>query len=412
MRIGIFTDTYPPFINGVSTSIVMLKNALEKKGHQVYVVTVNNEKLKYKYEDDNKVIRIPGVPTGIYDYRLTGAYPLRAVDKIRKWDLDVIHSQTEFGIGTFARIIAKQFNIPLVHTYHTMYEDYTHYINKGFFDGASKKLVEYLTLFYCDKTISELIVPTPKAHDLFKNKYKVKRDVHIIPTGIEVERFYREKYRNNDILPYKKEFGIYKNDFIILFVGRIAAEKNIIFLLDAHKEIKKTIPNAKLMIIGSGPDLTKYQKYVLKNKLDDNVIFTGKVPWEKVPYYYQLADIFATASTTETQGLTVLEAMAASVCPVCINDESFTDVIDDKVNGCIFKNKKQYKDIIVNLYNHPEILKEYNKQARVTADRHSSRYFAESVLKVYERAKAKNPKDKYPLIGKIKSIFKRGFNHE
>ena len=119
MRIGLFTDTYPPYINGVSTSIAMLQNALEKQGHEVFIVTVNAEKMKY--ENEEKVIRIPGIPIGIYDYRLTGIYPLRAIEKIRKWNLDVIHSHTEFGVGTFARLIAKQLNIPLVHTCHTMY---------------------------------------------------------------------------------------------------------------------------------------------------------------------------------------------------------------------------------------------------------------------------------------------------
>ena len=192
MRIGIFTDTYPPYINGVSTSVSMLENALRKKGHQVYIVTVNTENMRYKYENDEHIIRIPGVPIGIYDYRLTGVYPLKAINKIKKWNLDVIHSHTEFGVGTFARIIAKQYNIPLVHTYHTMYEDYVHYITKGYFNNTSKKIVEYLTNFYCNQTATELIVPTKKTYDLFKEKYKYTRNVHIIPTGIEVEKFYKE----------------------------------------------------------------------------------------------------------------------------------------------------------------------------------------------------------------------------
>lgn len=204
MRIGIFTDTYPPYINGVSTSILMLQHALEKQGHQVFIVTVNTEKMSYKYEDDNKIIRIPGIPTGIYDYRLTGIYPLRIIKKIKKWNLDVIHSHTEFGVGTFARIIAKQFGIPLVHTYHTMYEDYVHYITKGYFDEASKKIVEYLTKFYCDKTTTELIVPTKKTYDLFKQKYKFDRNVHIVPTGIEIERFYKENNNKKEIRKIKK----------------------------------------------------------------------------------------------------------------------------------------------------------------------------------------------------------------
>ena len=172
MRIGIFTDTYPPYINGVSTSIQMLEKALKRKGHQVYIVTVNTKNMKYEYEKNGKVIRIPGIPTGIYDYRLTSIYPVRLINKIKKWNLDVIHSHTEFGVGTFARIISKQFDIPLVHTYHTMYEDYVHYITHGHFDRGSKKIVEYITKFYCDKTASELIVPSKKTYDLFKEKYK------------------------------------------------------------------------------------------------------------------------------------------------------------------------------------------------------------------------------------------------
>jgi len=165
MRIGLFTDTYAPMINGVSTSVEMLKGALEKKGNTVYVITVSPDNMKYNIDEENNIIRIPGIPTGIYDYRLTGIYPVKAVNTIKKLDLDIIHSHTEFGIGTFARLMAFQLNIPLVHTYHTMYEDYTHYITKGYFDKSSKKIVEYLTLFYCDRTASELIVPTKKTYD-------------------------------------------------------------------------------------------------------------------------------------------------------------------------------------------------------------------------------------------------------
>ncbi len=170
MRVGIFTDTYPPFINGVSTSISMLEAGLRALGHEVYIVTVNPDNMSYKYEDDDRIVRIPGIPIGIYDYRLTGIYPIKTINKIKSWKLDVIHSHTEFGIGTFARIVAKQFDIPLVHTYHTMYEDYVHYITHGYFDKSSKKIVEYLTKFYCDKTARELIVPSKKTYNLFKEK--------------------------------------------------------------------------------------------------------------------------------------------------------------------------------------------------------------------------------------------------
>ncbi|MBQ9011310.1 MAG: glycosyltransferase, partial [Bacilli bacterium] len=140
MRIGIFTETYTPYISGLVTSVVMLKKSLEKMGHNVYVVTANLESYHYEYDEDEKVLKIPGIPTGIYDSRLTAIYPMKAINKIKSWDLDVIHSQTEFAIGTFARILGKQFNIPVVHTYHTMYEDYVHYITRGHFNKSSKKL--------------------------------------------------------------------------------------------------------------------------------------------------------------------------------------------------------------------------------------------------------------------------------
>ena len=406
MRIGIFTDTYPPFINGVSTSIVMLKKALEKQRHTVYIVTVNNENMKYKYEEDEKVIRIPGIPVGIYDYRLTGIYPVKIVNKIRKWHLDVIHSQTEFGVGTFARIIAKQFHIPLVHTYHTMYEDYVHYITKGYFVGTSKKIVEYLTLFYCDKTISELIVPTEKTKELFKEKYKVNRNVYVIPTGIEIEKFYLENNKNLNILEKRNSLGIAKDDFVILFVGRIGTEKNIDLLLNGMDKLIKLSKKIKLLIIGDGPDMGYYKEYVYKRKLGKNVIFTGKVPWDSISEYYLIADIFATASVTETQGLTVIEAMAAGLPVVCINDESFTGTIMNNVDGIIFNNLEEYIEAITKLYQDRELLKNLGKKARIDAEKYSSEKFATSVLEVYRTAIKKNRKIVIPLVDTIKEVFK------
>ena len=411
MRIGLFTDTYPPYINGVSTSIAMLKTALEKQGHEVFVVTVNSD--KFKYENDEKIIRIPGVPIGIYDYRLTGIYPLRAIEKIRKWKLDIIHSHTEFGVGTFARLIAKQFNIPLVHTYHTMYEDYVHYITKGYFDHSSKKIVEYLTKFYCDKTATELIVPTKKTYDLFKQKYRVDRNVHIVPTGIEVERFYKEQFSTKEINELRNSLGIKKDDFVILFVGRLGEEKNVDFLIEAQAGLVKTSPNCKLLIVGDGPDRERFEGLAKKLRLKDSVIFTGKVPWEEVPKYYMLASLFATASKTETQGLTVIEAMAASVPVLAINDDAFRTVVVDDLNGFLFTNKRQYKKHVRNLINDKSLLKTMSKQARLTADKHSSKYFAEQVLDVYKTAlgdRYKTPKQKEEkLSGKIKSKMKKVF---
>lgn len=386
MRIGIFTETYTPYISGLVTSEVMLKEALEKMGHEVYVVTANLENFKYRYREDEHVLEIPGIPTGIYDARLTSIYPLRAVNKIKSWNLDVIHSQTEFAIGTFARLLSRQLNIPLVHTYHTMYEDYVHYITKGHFNKSSKKIVEHLTLFYCDKTVNQLIVPTKKTYDLFKEKYKVDRNIYIIPTGIEIERFYKKSIDDKKLDSLRKKYKINKNDFIGIFIGRLAKEKNVVFLLKMVKGLKEKLPNFKLLIVGDGPDFDEYKELIKKYGIEDNVIMTGKVAWEKVPYYYHLSDIFLTASHTETQGLTVIEAMASGSVPICIKDESFENTVDNNINGKIFNDIKECEEIILELYNDKEQLKRLSAKAIKDSDKFSSTTFAKKVLEVYEKA--------------------------
>ncbi len=406
MRIGLFTDTYPPYINGVSTSVFMLKKALEKKGHQVYVVTVNDNSLKYQFEENKKVIRIPGLPTGIYDYRFSRIYPVKIVKMIKKWKLDVIHSHTEFGIGIFARLIAKQFNIPLVHTYHTMYEDYIHYITKGYFNRSSKKIVEYLTLFYCDKTAKELIVPTEKTYQLFKNKYHVDKNIHIVPTGIEVERFYKENIDFNKVDELRKKYKLASSDFVLLFVGRLAKEKNVEFLIDVHRDLMRKYKNMKLIIVGDGPGRDEYEQLARKYKTIDHVIFTGKVPWEDVPNFYQLADLFVTASTSETQGLTVVEAMAAGVVPVCVDDSAFRTVVVESLNGMMFKNKKECKNAIDRMYKKTEEKYQIAKQARITAEHCSSKHYAENVLDVYHIA-INRKDDKYGWISVIVDKIRR-----
>lgn len=401
MRIGIFTDTYPPYINGVSTSIKMLEKALKEKGHQVYIVTVNNKNMKYIYENDGKTIRIPGIPIGIYDYRLTGIYPIRVINKIKRWNLDVIHSHTEFGIGTFARIIAKQFGIPLVHTYHTMYEDYVHYITHGYFDRSSKKLVEYFTKFYCDKTTSELIVPSKKTYNLFKEKYKCDKNIYIVPTGMDVENFDVSKLKQSKIEELKNKYKL-NNSFVVLYVGRLAEEKNIEFIINNQHTLLKKYPNLKLLIVGNGPDMEKYQKLCKKNKILESTIFTGAIPRDEMPYYYALGNVFVTASTTETQGLTVIEAMAASLPVVAINDESFTNTVVDGLNGYLFTKKSEYIKKVGNLIENKDIYDKMKIQAKITSNEHSLKYYAEKILDVYKSAISKKRKKTI-----LEKIFKR-----
>ena len=381
MNIGLFTDSYPPYINGVSTSVYNLREALKKLGHTVYIVTVNDSIIKHEYDEKEKILRIPGIPIGIYDYRLSEIYPISTVKTIKKWKLDVIHSHTEFGVGIFARILAKKFKIPLVHTYHTLYEDYTHYITHNHFDKLSKKIVKDLTKVYCVKTAKETIVPTDKIYKLFKEKYMITKNVSVIPSGIDIERFFEENVEHDKVERIKEKYGITKDDFTIIFVGRLAQEKNIEFLLNAQQKlIEKRINNIKLLIVGDGPDKENYINITRKLNIFDKVIFTGKIEQDKIQYYYQCADAFVTASNSETQGLTVIEAMAAGVVPICINDMAFIDMLPKK---SLFNNQNEYINRLITFSTDEELRKEYKAEIRKKAEEYSSNTYAQRVLNVY-----------------------------
>ena len=157
------------------------------------------------------------------------------------------------------------------------------------------------------------------------------------------------------------------------------------------------------MIVGDGPDKDKLDKLVNKYKLNDKVIFTGKVPWGEVPLYYHLGNVFITASRSETQGLTVIEAMAAGCVPICINDESFLNVIVDDLNGKIFKTKKECVKIVSNLIDDSKYFKRLSNQCRINSERHSSKYYAESVLNVYKLAQV----NKKPRFGWLSKIYEK-----
>lgn len=405
MRVGIFTESYPPLVNGVSTSILMLQKALEKLGHEVFIVTVSDDKKNYTLEDDGHILRLPSMNlANCYDYKFTSVYPIKAVNIIKKMNFDVIHSNVEFTIGIFARVVSEQLGIPLVHTYHTNWEDYTHYItkNKKILDDICKKLLKYLVVFFEDKTVTELIVPSNKIYNIFKDKYKFTKNIHIIQTGIETSKFYKENFSSKDINNLKKKYGIKKKDFVIMTVSRLAKEKSVDRLINNQKELLKRYPNMKLLIVGDGPDIDKLKMQVCSLNISKNVIFTGKVPLEEIPIYYQLGDVFVTASKSETQGLTVVEAISSSLPIVAVKDDSFISSVIDDFNGYVFTSDEKYIESILKLYENNDIYNRLSNQSRILSSDFSSEYFALKVLKVYETAIENYKKDNKKVINRIK----------
>lgn len=406
MRVGIFTESYPPLVNGVSTSILMLEHALTKLGHEVFIITVSDNKKDYVLENNGHILRLPSVNlANCYDYKMTSVYPIKAVNMIKKMNLDVIHSNVEFTVGIFARVVSEQLSIPLVHTYHTNWEDYTHYItkNKKILDDICKKLLKYLVVFFEDKTVTELIVPSNKIYNLFKDKYKFTKNIHIIQTGIETSKFYKENFNQKDINSLKKKLGIKKKDFVVMTVSRLAKEKSVDRIINNHKELVKKYSNMKLLIVGDGPDIDKLKDEAKSLGVSDSVIFTGKVPLSDIPIYYQLGNVFVTASKSETQGLTVVEAISSSLPIVAVKDDSFVNSVIEDFNGFVFTDDEKYINSISKLYEDKDLYNRLSNQSRLLSEDFSSEYFALKVLKVYEIAIENYKKDNKKIINKIKN---------
>ncbi len=386
MNIGIFTDAYEPHISGVTTSIKMLKEALENMGHSVYIVTANLTNHKFTYDNKNKIIYIPGIKTGIYNTRLTNIYSKKAFKIIKEWKLDIIHSQTEFGIGVFSRIVSKKLHIPVVHTYHTLYEDYVYYVTHGFFDNLGKKLAIKITKYFCDKKCDELVVPTKKIKDLFINKYHFTRNINVISSGIDTKKFELNLNIEKNIKKLRKEFKLKNTDIIIGSVGRIAKEKSFDKEIKAIKELLEINKNIKLMIIGDGPELDNLKKLVKYLNIENNVIFTGKVNYDLIPSYYNLFNIMVSFSKTETQGLTIIEGLAASLPVLCIKDESFEAMVENNYNGYLFKNNKEFLELAQKLINNSKLYEIMCKNAKNSIYKYSKEVFASEILKIYSKA--------------------------
>lgn len=333
MRIGLFTDAYLPDINGVVSSVQTLKESLEKIGHIVYVVSNHRGT---SIEMDDHVLRLPGIELkGFYGYKMSSPIQFEAEKFVRKMELDVIHVQTEAGIGIFARHMAKTLQLPLVYTYHTMYEDYTHYLNPLNVKAVStveKKIIAMASSFL-GNSAQAVIAPSEKTKQALLS-YGVNTPIYVVPTGLDIEAFNREKLDMERVDRIRGEYGLTDDDHVVVFVGRIAKEKMIDMLIEAVSYV--TDEKLKLIIVGGGVDDEFYRDVMKQYKVEDKVIFAGRKPKEDIPYYYAAFDCFASASTTETQGMTYIEALASGLCVFGRRDPVLDELVYEDKTGYYF----------------------------------------------------------------------------
>jgi len=378
MNIGLFTDTYYPQINGVATSVLMLKENLENLGHNVYVFTTTDPKADKNEKNVYRVISLPFKSSR----RVGIMYNRRLARQIKRLNLDIIHTNTEFPLGIFGRTMARVLKIPLVHTYHTIYEDYTHYIVKfGVLDTIAKSAARKLSSNFCNSA-DKVIVPTSKVEDLLLS-YQVKTDIEVIPTGINLVKYSKDKYSKEDILSLRNSLDIEDNDKVILYLGRLSDEKNIDELLIAMQSYLKDKNDTKFVLVGNGPDKASLEDLSYKLGISDKTIFTGEIPWDNIGMYYQIGDVFVSASQSETQGLTYIEALASGIPVVAKADRCLEGVIQHDINGYTYNTIEElfvYLDNILNDKSKKELL---SQGAVLSSEEFSAFYFALKIEKQY-----------------------------
>lgn len=388
MRIGMFSDTYLPDLNGVATSVETLRQALVKNGHEVFVIANHKGLLHLKREGN--VLRLPGIELKwLYGYNMSSPIQLKAKEEIRQMNLDVIHVHTEFGVGIFGRNIAKELNIPIVSTYHTMYEDYTHYVNfldLDFIDKTTKSLVSNLSKLMYDKT-EVIIAPSRKTLETLRG-YGITAPIHIVPTGIDLTSFNEENVDKNLVEQLKQEYGIEKEDRIVIYVGRIANEKSIDVAIRGFKKAALSNPHYKLLIVGGGPSLDDLKQLAIDEGIEKNVIFTDRQNRDVIPAWYQVGEAFVSCSTSETQGMTFIEALASSLPVFAQKDEVLLDLIEEGKSG-YFIDETTFSDKLMEFFQYPkERVLEMRKCAREKVMIYDLDLFSEKVVSCYEEAYA------------------------
>lgn len=377
LNIGLFTDTYFPQVSGVATSIKTLRDELIAQGHHVYIFTTTDPKAKHD-DVEAGIYRFPSIPFVSFTERriaIRGAF--RVVKLAKKFQLDIVHNQTEFALGAMGKLVAHELNIPCLHTYHTMYQDYLHYIANGHI--IKPRNVATFAHMYL-KNMTGVIAPSERVLDTLES-YHVESPIRIIPTGINL-RVYQQVDSSEQIQKLRDRYGYAPDTPVLLSLSRLAYEKNIHALIEAMPDILVHKPNAQLLIVGDGPARQTLERQVRQMGLTDHIQFAGQVDNDHVYHYYQMADVFVSASDSESQGLTYDEALASDL-PIVVMRSKYTDeLIDDPAIGMSFQKQGDLVKGVLYYLNHPKNEESHAKRQQKLYDI-SAEVFGKRVVQFY-----------------------------
>ena len=358
MKIGIFTDSYLPYTSGVVRSIETFSEGLDARGHEVYIFAPNYENCR----KENKVFRFSSIksPTN-REFSVPLPFSFEFKPTIKKLDLDLIHVHSPFLLGRLGAKYARKLGIPLVFTYHTLYEQYVHYI--PFARSLSKDLAQHISRSFSDRC-DLVIVPTAVIGEYLR-EIGVTAATSVIPTGIYVEEF-----RNGDKNWLKKRFNLPDGEKILVFVGRLGQEKNINFLLESFWNVNKELPNTRLVLVGSGPEEDNLREKAKEYGIAGQVTFTGLIPPVDVIHCYAGSDLFVFPSVTETQGIVIAEAKASGLPVVAVDAFGVAEMVEHEDDGFLTElDLEKFTQKILLLLKDPVLYQRMSRQAMVNAEK-------------------------------------------
>lgn len=376
MKILITTDLYTTETNGVVTSVKNLTDELLAKGHDVRILTLSETT---KSRKSGNVYYVRSMPFKIYpDVRMPLSLHHKLIKELIKWKPDIIHSQCEFFTLTFAKYISKHTGAPIVHTYHTMYEQYVKYLIPV--KRVGKRVVSSVSRMRMKK-VKTVIAPTYKVETALRG-YGIKNDISIIPSGISLKQ-HQHRLSDEERKQRRHDLGIDDNKTVLLNLGRLGTEKNVEELLNFFAEAVKTNENLIFLIVGDGPAKKDLEKQAKELRISDKVIFTGMVDPKEVQYYYQIGDIFVSASTSETQGLTYVEAAANGLVLLCRSDLCLQNVLIQGENGYTYEHASEFIKYLETILSNPQWYSSASQRSMEIAATFDTASFGDNVEDVY-----------------------------
>jgi 1,2-diacylglycerol 3-alpha-glucosyltransferase len=382
MRIGIFSESYRPLINGVSTSLDLLIAELERAGHTVYVFASGYPRF---VDERPGVFRFPSINSFVEpDYVLPVPISPSIMRVIPTLGLDVIHSQSPFILGGVARRISRRYHIPHISTNHTLYTEYAHYLPIVPPSLTRAYLVPLMRSFYND--CKQVIAPSELAKRRLVD-YGVTTPIEVIPTGIP-----EPPYILGSREATKDRLGIPAFARVLLYVGRLAPEKNLLMLMDAFSRIVTDVPESYLVVAGSGKSAGALRKRAEQLGTAHRVIFTGFLDRTRLDPIYRTADVFLFPSKTETQGLAVGEALAAGTPCVVVNGGGAPESVHDGTDGFLVDDDADAMSAAaIKLLQNDDLRRKMSETARTNSARLRPDAVAARIMALYERLSGARP---------------------